>query len=198
MKEELNAVVEQFLPRIKRLAKRLHALYPSVAVDDLQQVGTEGLRKAWDRYDPEKGALGTFAHPWIKGEMRMHIRKDAAKHRFEREAQDAITEVVQRHPITSGQSLAEAVFEVADAHAMSTHSRRTPEDELVTQEVFASVQAFLSKLSERDREFFHLRFIEGMILDDVGAQLGLSRASMSRTDNRMRAELRLHLTRSGC
>lgn len=198
MKEEVDAIVEQFLPTIKRLARRLHAKYPSVAAEDLQQEGTKGLIRAWDEYDPAKGNLGSFIHPWIKGRMLMHIRKDAATHRYEREAWDAVEEVIQKQPISGGTSLAEAVFEVADAYALEAYSRRTAEDELLTREALANVAAFLAQLSERDREFCRLRFVEELTLDDVGARLGwLSRAQMCRDEKRLRELLRLHLARVG-
>ena len=197
MKEELDAVVEQFLPRIKRLARRLHAKYPSVAAEDLEQVGTQGLLRAWDEYDPGKGNLGTFVHPWIKGGMLMHVRKDAATHRYEREAWDAVEEVIQKQSISGGASLAEAVFEVADAYAIEAYSRRTAEDELLTREALRSVKAFLAELSDRDREFCRFRFVEQLTLDEVGERLGLSKFQMCRDEKRLRERLRLHLARGG-
>lgn len=197
MKEELDAIVEQFLPRIRRLARLMHAKYPRVAADDLQQVGTQGLLRAWEEYDPAKGNLGSFILPWIKGRMLMLIRKDAATHRYEHEALDAVEEVIRKKPISGGASLAEAVFEVADAYALEAYSRRTAEDELLTREALASVAAFLAQLSERDREFCRLRFVEELTLDDVGVRLGLSRAQMCRDEKRLRERLRLHLARVG-
>jgi RNA polymerase sigma factor (sigma-70 family) len=197
VKEELDAVVEQFLPRIKRLARRLHAKYPSVAAEDLEQEGKRGLLRAWDEYDPAKGNLGTFIHPWIKGGMLMHVRKDAATHRYEREAWDAVEEVLQQQSISGGTSLAEAIYEVADAYAIEAYSRRTAEDELLTREALSSVNAFLAELSERDREFCRYRFVEQLTLDEVGEHLGLSKFQMCRDEKRLRDQLRLYLARRG-
>ncbi|MEM9448688.1 MAG: sigma-70 family RNA polymerase sigma factor [Cyanobacteria bacterium P01_E01_bin.6] len=43
--------------------------------DDLYQIGMIGLLKAIDRFDSDKGVrFSSFAMPWIRGEIRMHLR----------------------------------------------------------------------------------------------------------------------------
>ncbi len=197
MKEELDVVVERFLPKIKKMARRLRAQFPKATTDDLQQAGTEGLLKAWDRYDPEKGKLGTFAHTWIKGEMLMHVRNAAAKERYENEANDAVDEAFQKNAIGSGNSLADAVLEIAETFAINAYSRRTPEDELLTGEAIAAVEAFFAELPERDREFFRLRYTEDLTLEEIGTALGFSRAALCRLEQRLRQQLRRRLDGGG-
>jgi RNA polymerase sigma-B factor len=68
-----DELVEQYLPLVKRLAKRYS--YTSEPLDDLCQVGAMALLRALDRYDPAKGSsFKAYAVPTIVGEMRRHFR----------------------------------------------------------------------------------------------------------------------------
>jgi len=47
------------------------------SIDDLFQVGTIGLIKAYKKFDPNQNVkLTTYAHPFILGEMRRYVRED--------------------------------------------------------------------------------------------------------------------------
>lgn len=189
MKEDRDTVVERFLPKIKRMAKRLRSRFPRVGTDDLEQAGAQGLLKAWERHDPTKGTLSTFAQPWIRGEMLMHVRSEATSHRYENEAAAAVDEAYNKHASGIGNSLIENVLEAADAYSVNAYSSRTPEDELLTQETLADVNAFCAELSERDREFVRLRFQETLTLEEIGQVLGHSRSALCRVEQRLRAKL---------
>jgi len=67
-----EAIAERFLPMAQQLARR----YRNVEdIDDLEQVAAEGLVKAIDRFDPERGlAFSSFAFPTILGELKRHLR----------------------------------------------------------------------------------------------------------------------------
>jgi len=61
------------MPLVKALARRY--ANRGEPLDDLIQVGTIGLIKAIDRFDPDRGtALTSFATPTILGEIRRHFR----------------------------------------------------------------------------------------------------------------------------
>lgn len=63
----------QHLPLVRALARRYADR--GEPLDDLVQVGTVGLIKAIDRFDPQRGtALASFATPTILGEIRRHFR----------------------------------------------------------------------------------------------------------------------------
>src|SRR5215212_5743681 len=70
MREQL---AERYLPLVRHLAHRYaHTAEP---FDDLVQVGSIGLLKAIDRFDPHNGtAFSSFAVPTILGEIRRHFR----------------------------------------------------------------------------------------------------------------------------
>jgi RNA polymerase sigma factor (sigma-70 family) len=45
-----------------------------VTIEDLISIGTIGLMKAIDNHDPSKGLFGSFASPYIKGELQHYFR----------------------------------------------------------------------------------------------------------------------------
>ena len=70
LREELARV---HLPLVRYLARRL-ANHPD-ALQDVVQVGSIGLLKAIDRFDPSRGLeFSTYAVPTITGEIRRHFR----------------------------------------------------------------------------------------------------------------------------
>ena len=58
------------MPQVKLLAQRLHRRCPQVEFDDLMSVGTIGLIRAVDRFDPDR-------HPKLKtlAEHLTHCRE---------------------------------------------------------------------------------------------------------------------------
>ena len=66
------AIVEQFLPLARQLARRYRNLED---LEDLEQIAAMGLVKAIDRFDPQRGlAFSSFAFPTILGELKRHLR----------------------------------------------------------------------------------------------------------------------------
>jgi RNA polymerase sigma-B factor len=68
-----DELVLMHLPLVRHLARRYRDRGESY--DDLVQVGTVGLIKAVDRFDPTRGVeLSTYATPTILGEIKRHFR----------------------------------------------------------------------------------------------------------------------------
>jgi RNA polymerase sigma-B factor len=66
-------VIQQYMPLVKSLARRHSAR--GEQYEDLVQVGSIGLIKAVDRFDPGRGVdFGAFAIPTIAGEIKRHLR----------------------------------------------------------------------------------------------------------------------------
>ena len=68
-----DQLVEMHLPLVEYLARRFAGR--GEPLDDLVQVGTIGLIKAVDRFDPERGVeFSTYATPTVVGEIKRHFR----------------------------------------------------------------------------------------------------------------------------
>ncbi len=108
-------------------------------LDDLMQVGTIGLIKAIDRFDPERGLeFTTFATPTIMGEIKRHFRDKGWSVRVPRRLQelsakvnsttDDLTRELQRPPSVAevAERLGATVDEVLEAMESSTAYSSVP------------------------------------------------------------------------
>jgi len=66
-------LIEQYMSLVRSLARRYS--YRGEQLDDLVQIGSIGLIKAIDRFDPSRGLeFSTYATPTILGEIKRHFR----------------------------------------------------------------------------------------------------------------------------
>ena len=71
--EARRQLIERMMALVRRIARRY--ANRGEALEDLVQVGSIGLVKAVDRFDPARGVkLSTFAEPNISGEIKRHFR----------------------------------------------------------------------------------------------------------------------------
>jgi RNA polymerase sigma-B factor len=73
---ETEAIVKQYLPLVRQIARRYARLAPDLT-DDLMQMGCLGLLKAVKYYDASreyKASFKSFAGVYIKGEIRHYLR----------------------------------------------------------------------------------------------------------------------------
>ena len=139
-----EAIVKRFLPLVVRCAAQYRST--SEPLDDLVQVGSLGLLRAIERFDPDRGtAFASFAVPTIVGEIKRHFRDRTWSVKVPRSAQEAVQRMKRaeldlegalgRSPTTS--ELAEAlgvriedVLETREAAlARSTESLDRPYDD---------------------------------------------------------------------
>src|SRR5215212_7137288 len=72
-----DAAIERHLPLVRSIAGRY--AHRGEPLEDLVQVGTVGLIKAVDRFDPARHPdLAALARPAIEGEIRHHLRDGGA------------------------------------------------------------------------------------------------------------------------
>ena len=76
--QNLDGIVEEFLPLVKRIALFWSArLPPTIELDDLIQVGLLGLIQASETYDASQGAsFATYASIRVKGAMLDEVRRN--------------------------------------------------------------------------------------------------------------------------
>jgi len=87
-------ILELHLPLVRYLARRF--VRGSVSMDDLVQVGSIGLIKAIDRFDPERGyEFASYAVPTVIGELKQHLRATGWLLHVPRRAQELQTSVAR-------------------------------------------------------------------------------------------------------
>jgi RNA polymerase sigma-B factor len=82
-----ETIVRRFLPLVRRMARGYG--HTSEPYDDLLQVGSIGLLRAIERFDPDREiAFASFAIPTISGELKRHFRDRTWSVRVPRGAQE--------------------------------------------------------------------------------------------------------------
>ena len=188
--------------------------------DDLVQVGTIGLIKAVDRFDPARGVpFAGYAAPTITGEIKRHFRDRGWAMRLPRRLQETrqqitmareeLTHELMRAPtveelsVRSGMDMDSVIEVLESVHAMSTvpldadvgaESWLGGDDEALTGvENRESLRPLLAKLPPRERRIIALRFVRGMSQSQIAAEVGLSQMHVSRLLSRTLATLREEL-----
>jgi RNA polymerase sigma factor for flagellar operon FliA len=116
---DLNALIRQHTPLVRRLAHHMMAkLPPSVQVDDLIQVGLIGLSEALTRFESSQGVqFETFATQRIRGAMLDELRENDWMSRSSRKSQKDIETALRRLEHQLGRSPVES--EIAAALGLS-------------------------------------------------------------------------------
>ncbi len=205
-------LIESHLPLVKSVARRYAG--QGADLDDLIQVGSIGLIKAADRFDPKRGnAFASFATPAIEGEIRHHLRDRATTVRVPRDLQDLGKRVRRSQEELMGTlGRAPTVTELADAVSV---------DELDVERALAARQARdsvpipdtaaepfstaardddsddrlalaerMRVLDDRERQIVYLRFHADMTERQIAREVGISQAHVSRLLKRALAKMR--------
>jgi RNA polymerase sigma-B factor len=196
-------LVESHLPLVRSVARRYVGRGESL--DDLLQVGAIGLVKAGNRFDQNRGVVfATFAAPVIEGEIRRHLRDKSSFMRIPREAQRAggelrhqrgeLAAALGRSPTTAELAAAlnvdEESFERALRAELSRESvplsgaaereRFDDSDQRDSSEDRLTLSRCMDVLDERERKLVFLRFFADMTERQIGRELGVSQAQVSR------------------
>lgn len=142
--------------------------------DDLISVGTVGLIKGVDSFDPHKGVrLATYCARCIENEVLMHLRN----------LRKANREVSLYDPI----GVDREGHEIALLDVLGTEAEIVP-DTVETSILLESVRDFIKSLSAKERLVLNLRFgLNGrrrLTQRDIASKLGISRSYVSRIEKR--------------
>jgi RNA polymerase sigma-B factor len=161
-------LIERHLPLVRAIARRYAG--GGEPLEDLAQVGAIGLIKAADRYDAGRGvAFGTFAAPFIGGEIRHHLRDRAAPVRVPRRLH--------------AEGVRVTAVELDHADGPQTDPMGQANDRV-------ALGAALRSLAPTERRVVQLRYLEDLSQAQIARRIGLSQVHVSRT---LRAALlRLH------
>jgi RNA polymerase sigma-B factor len=194
-----SRVIESHLPLVRGIARRYAGR--GEPVEDLVQVGTIGLIKAVDRFDPTRGRdLAALARPSIESEIRHHLRDHSNVLRVPRTdrevaarldataagmaARDGRTpvpaDVAAEAGVEQGRA-AQATRAARAAHAQALDEGRAPaHEEADAVEAHLLVARGTAALDEREQRLLHLRYAEDLSQAEIAAELGLSQAHVSR------------------
>jgi RNA polymerase sigma-B factor len=216
--ERRARLIESHLALVIGIARRYQGRGESL--DDLVQVGSVGLIRACDRFDPTRGvAFATFAKPAIEGEIRRYLEERAGSvhiprevHRLRGEVQRArerLEAALGRAPTAVELARAsglekEQVERVLHAERASARSETSPDEVIESQAQPASLSeaedrlllaASARVLEERERRIVFLRFHADMTEEEIARELGISQTHVSRL---LRAALvKLHAELAG-
>jgi RNA polymerase sigma-B factor len=160
-------LIEAYLPLARSLARRF--AHSGERVEDLVQVGSIGLIKAVDRFEPARGDLASYAAPTIVGEIRRHLRDRATLIRTPRQQPEAPVVLLQPEELPA------------------------PDDELRASEDRVAVSSGLRRLHRRERDAVRCRYFRDMSQAEVASALGISQTHTSRLLASGLAKLRANL-----
>ncbi|MEP6955139.1 MAG: sigma-70 family RNA polymerase sigma factor [Solirubrobacteraceae bacterium] len=189
-------LIEDYLPLVRSIASRYAG--GSEPLEDLVQVGSVGLIKAVDRFEPERGSsLAALARPAIEGEIRHHLRDRTPLVRVPRgvreldarvrDAEAAITTRAGHEPDAGALAQAVGAPEAAVTEALLARRAATgaplPDvaapEEASAEDRVALAQAWAT-LSDRQRTLLSLRYGEDLSQAEIARRVGSSQASVSR------------------
>ncbi len=160
-------LIELLLPLVRALAYR--HINRGERFEDLVQVGSIGLIRAIDRFDPDRGDdFASFAVPTITGEIRHHLRDRTAVVRIPRR------HAALRAPRTAvSLSIPEEVDARLDRATAIHGAYDATEDRLLLVAGFRTLAA-------RERRIMHLRFFAGLSQGEIAEEVGVSQVQVSR------------------
>ena len=192
-------LIESHLPLVRALARRYAG--PDAELDDLVQVGSVGLIKASDRFDPGKGvAFATFATPTIEGEIRHHLRDRGSAMRIPRQLQQLGRRIhrcqgelavkLGRSPTAAEVAAALGISEDEVDRALTAERARdsvplaaegdVAEAPTSGSEDRLTLASTVRGLDERERRIVYLRFHADKTERQIAREMGISQAHVSR------------------
>ncbi|HHX96817.1 MAG TPA: RNA polymerase sporulation sigma factor SigK [Clostridia bacterium] len=170
--EARNVLIEHNLRLVAHIAKKFDNVHDDK--DDIISIGTIGLIKAINTFNPEKGAkLATYAARCIENEILMHLRA-TKKNRGEVSLYDPI-------------GVDKEGNEIALIDILGTDPDIVP-DVVLTNVEFQQVLEKIKYLNPREKRVLEMRFgLNGgyrKTQREIAQQLGISRSYVSRIEKR--------------
>ncbi len=172
------------------IALRVYAdLRWKVELDELASLGYEGLARACELFDPERGTpFSTYAYARIRGAMYDGIAKLAPIPRGVLRGSRA-RERKRRagHALTPSEKRASRVLYVAPHDPRQSRSESvlrgpasTPEELAAKSEIASLLRGAVESLPERKRHLLHRHYYDDRKMIEAGAELGISKSWTSR------------------
>lgn len=186
-------------------------------MEELFQVGEEGLTKAAARFEPDRGyAFSTYAVPMIIGEIQRFIRDDGMVHISRKIKEDARKIAVIREQLEKTDSNGISVEKIAENTGLSKQDiiiameAGNPTTNIENESVIdfiehknaheisvsdrvvdnLTLQEAIKKLSEEEKRFIRLRYLEEKTQSQTAQILGKNQVAVSRYEKKLLLKLR--------
>lgn len=165
-------------------------------LEDLIAFGFGGLLEAERRYDPSRGVrFRTFAYYRVRGAMLDGVRKMAY---LPRRAHERLKAEAERVPTAAPTALDKAFTRMSAnltsaSPVQGSFAEESPESALLKNESIERLLGALARLPERERAVIRGHYFEGRPLDDLAAELGVSKSWASRIHTQALGALRAAL-----
>ena len=186
-------------------------------MEELFQVGAEGLTKAAARFEPDRGyAFSTYAVPMIIGEIQRFIRDDGMVHISRKIKEDARKIAVIREQLEKTDSNGISVEKIAENTGLSKQDiiiameAENPTTNIENESVIdfiehknaheisvsdrvvdnLTLQEAIKKLSEEEKRFIRIRYLEEKTQSQTAQILGKNQVAVSRYEKRLFLKLR--------
>lgn len=196
---ERESTIRAMLPLVKRIARRVRAVVPSVELGDLVGDGSIGLIRAVDNFDPDRGpSLDHYARRLILGAMLNGLRRmDPVPERARRTARDgenlryrlaaergalpSSMEIERERPGFVRASAATICGTPLSLDAALPEGESLPRDWrgdpaaiVAARARSAEFEALIDALPQRQRTLIRDHYYAERSLRDVGARMGIS------------------------
>ena len=191
---------------VRRFANR------GVEMEDLCQIGSIGLLKAIDKFDPSfEVCFSTYAVPMIAGEIRRFLRSEgmvkvsrpirelawkayAVRERLERENGRDPTLAEIAGAMESGaevESLQKTIYQ-GENHDISLMDR-IPEKENGQEKLLNRIflEELLGRLPAKERQLIYMRYFQDMTQAQIAGKLGISQVQVSRMEKKILRQMRM-------
>lgn len=186
-------------------------------MEELFQVGAEGLTKAAARFEPDRGyAFSTYAVPMIIGEIQRFIRDDGMVHISRKIKEDARKIAVVREQLEKTDSNGISVEKIAENTGLSKQDiiiameAGNPTTNIENESVIdfiehknaheisvsdrvvdnLTLQEAIKKLSEEEKRFIRIRYLEEKTQSQTAQILGKNQVAVSRYEKKLLLKLR--------
>ena len=181
--------------------------------EDLFQIGSIGLLKAIDKFDPSfEVCFSTYAVPMIAGEIRRFLRSEgmvkvsrpirelawkayAVRERLEREnGRDPTLAEIAGEAMESGaevESLQKTIYQ-GENHDISLMDR-IPEKENGQEKLLNRIflEELLGRLPAKERQLIYMRYFQDMTQAQIAGKLGISQVQVSRMEKKILRQMRM-------
>ena len=171
---------------VRRFANR------GVEMEDLCQIGSIGLLKAIDKFDPSfEVCFSTYAVPMIAGEIRRFLRSEGMV-KVSRPIRELAEEIVEA--MESGaevESLQKTIYQ-GENHDISLMDR-IPEKENGQEKLLNRIflEELLGRLPAKERQLIYMRYFQDMTQAQIAGKLGISQVQVSRMEKKILRQMRM-------